>query len=285
MKKIKRLGVSLKNWWKNRSLKQHWGLSFLGLLAVFIIYVAVALLSVSRAEISLARLKNSLETEKICHENCQLNRAQEQTEIVKALQTSEGRLKKRLLKYFFDSQESREFKKELIKIWRQGSQTNDLPSELEEYLQSPVGDPELQALIIKSWLAENTARPRIDYYFSLLSGDADLILKEEAVYALSNIKDKKSYLTAAQLENISHLVLSATTANKLRQSLILLLADYYSLFPAETENILLAVYKNSNLPDKISRAFSADLLNRRRGLIKFTLPEISASEWAEYYNN
>jgi len=284
LRKFLASGAKLKSWFKQRSLKQRCLLGALVLASGLIIYCLMTLLFINQAKLSLTKLKISVETEKICHEACRLERLKQQEIVIKALQKGDQRLEKEMERYFFQASESREFKKELIKIWRQKSEPATLPENLEKYLQAANGDPELQALILKSFLTDAND-PRVDYYFSILNGNSELALKKEAVRALSNIRAKQKYFTVDQLTKLNDLIFRAATPNKLRQFLVLLLNDYYQLFPTETKEILLAVYNNKNLQDNLSRAFSADILNRDSGRIKFPLPVVSAGEWDEYYNN
>ncbi|MFA5024591.1 MAG: hypothetical protein WC523_06600 [Patescibacteria group bacterium] len=290
MKSLKKLFLVLKEKLKpfslkHCSLKQRFVWGALLLITAGLIYLAVALLTVNPAEISLLKLKKSIAEETICHEVCLNRRAQEAAIVIKALFAGDQKLTAAMVSYFSDPQESRNFKKELVKIWRQVSADYDTPDFLEEYLRAPDGDPELQALIIKLFLAAETDNPRIDYYFSLLEGEAPLVLKQEAVRALSDLENKENYFSAAQLVIIKKIVLDPATDKKLRAVLVLLLSDYYPLFKSASEDILQTVYEKNSLNDNISRAFAADNLNQVLGRVKFPLPEISASEWTDYYNN
>lgn len=288
-KMIRELIVSFRKWLKSCSLKKRCLLVAAIPIGGLMVYLISTSLSLSPTSLSLLKLKESLAKEKICHENCLLSREKEINTIVRALEVEDGdeksaKLERKLEKYFLDSKESVEFKKELIKIEQQARGAENLPGYLKEYLNNQAGDGELQGLIIKLFLSEQEEVPPVAYYFSILNSERPEELKQAVITALGNIKDKKSYFNLSQLTLIKQLVLDLETEIKIRQGLVFLLGDYYPLFPLESEEILKAVYQNTNF-DSISRAFSAEILNKSLGREKFSLPSISDTDWAEYYNN
>jgi len=119
-----------------------------------------------------------------------------------------------------------------------------------------------------------------DYYFHLLTDDDELLIKREAVRLISAQAEKGGTLSLNQLAIIRELMLDSVTPALLRPPLVLLLGDYYELFPVETVAVLKSVYAEG---DEVSRAFAADILNKSGK--KITAPAVSQEAWDEYYNN
>ncbi|MFA6995099.1 MAG: hypothetical protein WC249_01670 [Patescibacteria group bacterium] len=286
---------SFAKWLRKRSLVQKFEL-FGGLAAgLFGLYLLVVFLAVSSGELALAKLKESWEQEKICHEDCARARQEAEKAIMADIKNNLKNLEQapvahRLEEYFLAGSSNPKWQEELIKIWRLAAGENNLPSYLKNYLSASSSNPVVQAAIIStfspqtlSFSSSSDASPLV-YYFDLLSGDYDLALKQAAIMSLSNYSDKSQDFSLDQLLMIKNLVLTPATDNRLRQALVLLLSDYYSIFPSESEEILREVYGTDISGDVISRAFAADVLNRHL-TEDLVLPEISAAEWQKYYNN
>lgn len=295
MLKLKTKLGSLKDWFKSCSLKKKLSLAGGFLTILVLIYLLVAGLAVSPAEIQLAELKNSWEKEKICHEACAGERAQAEEMVVKALKKTarqkETHLARRLKIYFLDENLSAEFRSELVKIWQRAFGPDNPPDYLKDYLASAGGNTAVQAAIIASFPVAfltpiSVGHSPLDYYFTLLTGNRDLALKQAAVSALSNYPDKTRDFSEDQLATIKNLALNPATDRRLRQPLILLLADYYSLFPETTAAVLKTVYEAESAGDEISRAFAADIFNKwHSGADKLPVSAVSDAAWEKYYNN
>lgn len=286
---------SLITWLKKRSLVQKIELSGGGLVGLFGLYLLVSFLTVSPGELALAKLKESWEREKICHEDCARARQEAEKIIVVDIKNNLEDLTKapvarRLEDYFSAGSNNPKWQEELIKIWRLAAGEDSLPPYLKNYLMASSSNPVVQAAIISAFssqalsLSEPPDAAPLAYYFNLLTGDDDLALKQAAITSLSNYPDKSKDFSLDQLLMIKNLVLTPATDNHLRQSLVLLLSDYYSIFPEKSEEILREVYGTDIGGDVISRAFAADVLNRHLPE-DLVLPEISAAEWQKYYNN
>jgi len=272
-------------------------------------YFLIAGLAVTKAETQLAALKNSWEKEKICHESCAARRAAAEQAVIKSLAAGDQSAANRLKKYFSDARISAEFKGELVKIASRAYGPDKPPAYLRDYLANPVGDSNVKAAIIISFAASSldkdfSAAAPLNYYFNILSDSEDEVVKQAAIDVLSNYKNKAKDFSASQLAVIKNLVLDRATNRHLRQSLVLLLSDYYPLFPEATASILKMVYEAgaggantgeagtngaNQLNDEVSRAFSADILNRfsadQGEAQKFPIPPVSQAAWDEYYNN
>ncbi len=309
--------------WRARTFRKRFLSVFFALILGIGLYLFISLLSVSRPELALARLRYSFARETVCHEDCLIARSREEQAVAAAL-PARRRLAGKLRKYFLAEKESRAFKKELLKIIALAYGPDAPPEYVRAYVASAGADPELQAEIlslfnkeafkvsdlIARWQAEIEAsfsdsasttatkalatfktlkETRDDslapYYFSLLVGPAGNTLKEEAIVALSNIGDKKSYFSAEQVSRIKDLIMNSATDKHLRASLVLLLGDYYPLYPAQTVAVLTALYELASSDDAVSQAFAADLVNRTAGWAKLAEPTVSAEEWDEYFNN
>lgn len=255
------------------------------------IIVLTMILSVGQAEIGLAELKRSWDEDKICHEDCSLKRRAIIDLIVKDLQSaSDSRVADMIKEYFFDQNVSHDLKKELVRIISIAQEGNNPPDFFRAYLSDPQGDAAIRAKILvsfksDSWFgAENRDSSPSDYYFSILSASGDLPLRRAVVSALSSLPGKDQYFSLLHLDIIKGLIFDSGTDSNLRRDLVLLLGDYYLLFPKETTAVLRVFYKTDPSGDDIARAFAADLLNRLAHT-DLKIPEVSQEQWADYYDS
>lgn len=260
------------------------------LILTVLVYLIIALLSVSRMELVLAELRNSWQQDKICHEECAQKRREKIAELIEGLRSKPGsRASKLLQTYFLEENGDRSFRIQVLQIILAVYSPGNPPEYVRQYLGSPNGDLKIKAEIINSFspgsLFFSTAvGSPLDYYFTLLAGPEAIELKLAAASAISNFPDKDAAFTKSQIEAVKKIILDPAADRRLRQSLVLLLGDYYPLFPGEVVPVLQAVYQDETSGDDISRAFAGDILNRRGGT-ELALPQISDAQWDEYYNN
>jgi len=276
------------------------GLVLIILLVLVFSYFSFKMWAISPAELELAKLANSWDKELICHETCRARRQQISSVIVGDLkQNKESVVAQRLEEYFLNDAVSSGFKENIIDILAVVYGPNQPPSYIQSYFKQLDAQPALQASILGLFSpaalgvtvsGANQAskilskQNPLNDYFLILQSERNLAVKIKAVTALSNATDKEHNFSAEQLLLIRDLILDLSTPHYLRQSLVLLLSDYYAFFPIETGEILYIVYDSGVTGDEISRAFSADILNRVAGE-NLIVPEVSSAAWAEYYNN
>jgi hypothetical protein len=270
------------------------GLSGAILLALGLTYFSYHMIRLSPAEIKLAALAYAINQKKPCHETCAAERHQATQIIIDDLKNNHNnRTARRVEKYFLAGEIGEEFKQELVKIIGRAYGADNPPDYIKTYFKQADAVPALEAAILGIFSPralnlddehENTATSSLAAYFSLLNSQSDLVLKLAAVENLSNEEDKIKNFSLDQLNQLREIILQPTTPSRLRQSLVMLLSDYFSLFPQATAVILHDVYDSDMTDDIISRAFSADILNREAGE-KLAMPIISPEAWAEYYND
>jgi len=286
----------------------------IGLLLFF--YVGLSWFNVSDVEVALVELKNSFNSEIICHEKCALFRQAREQILVNKLKSKNQKTMKIVFNYWSSAEENRAFKKALVKILFLTYGANNPPPYLREYLNRPDSDLDLVREIIfrfpllvnnnpefKNNLVTRIAEAKlidekvelmkivgeinndleIDSYFATLLTDESPLVKRELIKNISNIKDKSIYFTLNQLEIIKNLILNINTDSALRRDLVLLLGDYYLIFPEASAALWEEIYNKIEL-DSISRLFSADNLNHLASR-NLALPVVSPAEWEEYYNN
>lgn len=287
----------------------------IALAAVLLACLVISLLSVSDGEVALAELAESFKNEAICHEECYLRRQEKEGIIEVKLKEGDARLEKRIVSYWRDPEGNLEFKKELVRLPAAVYGKNNPPAYINDYLSDPDADSRLIREIISVFNIETAASDgllvnldnkingatettekieaiktlgrvaggsEIDRYFLLLKSEEEIEVKKQAVISISNILEKSKYFTLDQISLIESLILAPETDKKLRQDLVLLLGDYYLIYPDESEAVWRKIYKDKSL-DSISRLFSADNLNHLAEA-KLELPAISPEEWADYYN-
>ncbi|MFZ4632326.1 MAG: hypothetical protein ACOYL8_03965 [Patescibacteria group bacterium] len=289
------------------------GLSLFG--SLLISYYLVLMFSVTKAEIALAELNKSFQEELVCHEECYVLRQTKEKIVVADLKNNSKKLLKLINNYWLDEKTSLEFKKELIRIYFLAYGADKAPDIIKEYLSLENPNQELlseilvtfnldlvsseklsvsldnkmvsaatssEKIVILKTLAKLDSDILIDKYISLLSSGESLELKREAVKNISAIREKSTYFSLEQLNIIKALIMSSGIELSLRRDLVLLVGDYFLVYPLESAELWREIYKNESL-DSISRLFSADNLNHLSD-DKLILPEVSASEWDEYYN-
>lgn len=311
-----------------RTVKKRWRLrhslaAASSLLLILMFYLGWSLFRVSRAELAAAELKTSWLQEPICREDCQRWRLERVDILVAALQAnqSRSRLQSLLTTYFQDASISREFKQEVLRIWRLAYGPDNPPLILSDYLLKEAGDPYLQAAIVAAFSpkalslrqAEATgglslsqtefglpAGP-LSYYFDLLLGPDDWPVKLAAVRALSDYREQAADFSLSQLPIFGEIIKSGDTDKRLRQALVMLLADYYQFYPEDSASIWRAVYR-SDKADEISRVLAADFLQRlelaalaaggepsyelqEQARLAWPTPAVSLDAWADYYQN
>lgn len=285
-----------------------------GAVFIWLVYIIISMLSLSDSEIALAQLKNSYEKEKICHEECNLWRQSKEALIVSDLKNKKLKIENKIIYYFQTDELDLDFKKELVRINYLAYGKNSAPQYLKDYVNKENFNSELAILIISTFdldftdlnnlnftlsnkyslatsspekieilkmMAEITNDLEINTYFSLINSNEEIEIKRELVKNISAIRDKNSYFTLNQLEIIKNIIIS-TNDLALRHDLILLIGDYYLVYPEESALAWFEIYNNKNL-DSISRLFSADNLNHLKKL-NLSLPEVSDLDWGNYYN-
>ncbi|MGI6374154.1 MAG: hypothetical protein ACOX0C_02350 [Patescibacteria group bacterium] len=287
-------------------------LSSLGFLLVS--YLLFAWLRVSPLAVALAELERSFAPQIVCHEECLLYRVGREELLVKALERSDRQVLTLLYQEWHREDLSLEFRRELLKIMSLGLE--GAPRWLRDYLSLESADlavsreilnyfPELAKLSaeLKPALVARLAKTpssaekvellkllralandaEIEAYFTVLLSSDDLDYQREAVKNISNIQDKLGYFTEEQLAILKELIMEESLAASLRQELVLLVGDYYLVYPAASLSLWQEVYQAKHL-DNISRLLAADSLNLLQKT-NLSLPEVSAREWQEYYNN
>lgn len=261
-------------------------LAILAALSFVLFYFVLSMLLIDPTEINLEKLRRSWREDLICHETCAAAREAATAQITKELKNyPDSRGARRLEEYFLDEKNETDFRINLIGIIREADGPDNPPGYIKDFMAQ--GDnPLIRAAILTAFDASALSEESnpLDYYYKILAGNDDLAVKLAAIGALSSLADKPNLFDNGQLELIKKIIFNSGTDKRLRQPLILLLSDYYPILPAETKNILTAYYLTESSGDSISRAFAADSLNRLGGE-ELVVPEVSAREWDEYYNN
>ena len=287
-------------------------LSTLG-IAIFL-YLLISWLSVSKSEIALAELEKSVTQKTACHEKCFAWRRERENIVLSDLKRGLKKISRRIISDWQNTEKSLEYKMEIIKILALAYGDSNPPNYINDYLNNPGAEQALVFEILREFKIDANASHKlsrllndqiiaatstqekisilktmsvvsgpseIDSYFIILSSGDETALKREVLKNISNIREKSLVFTLEQLKTIENLIQNLETDPRLRQELVLLIGDYHLVFPEQSSALWQSVFANSSL-DSLSRAFSADSLNHLAGL-NLTLPEISPTEWAEYY--
>ncbi len=285
------------------------------ILSVLICYLGFALFFISEGELALAELQQSYKKEKICHEACSFWRQEQEQIVLAEIKNNPHKIEKRIRKYWQKKSEDIDFKVELLRIMSPAYGENNPPLYIKEYLEDPESDMFLLREIIANFnssavnnkVLTNNIQKRIknsdnienqveavktlksinndgeiEKYFATIISSSSPEIKVEVIRNIGSIKNKRAIFTKDQLEKIRIIATAENTDIRVRQELVMLLGDYYLIFPKESASLWKEIY-NNKLLDKISRSFCADSLNHLTGA-NLDLPEVSADEWANYYN-
>ncbi len=297
MKKIKttflKLGQLFKRVFKRKSKMfqifktRPWLFIFPSFVILIIVYLLSALLLISPARIKLSEFKENIEAAGPCHEECLLARKQLKDELAAYFKQNK-KFQKEVEKLFLadnvneDFASSLTFKKELLDIIAMVKGVGNPPDFIADYFLRVNANAELKAEIIKLFLASAASPDLADYYFSVLNSPETIVVKTEAVKALSGMSNKSNYFKVESIAQLKALILESDEPLSLKADFIFLLADFYEFFPAETELALSEILKYSS--QNVVKVFTADAL-KNLGFTGIEVPSVTEAEWAEYFNN
>lgn len=239
---------------------------------------------------SFWRLENSWASENACHEECLTRRLMDKEIIAKSLSEGSRLINKQIQKYLMQSGNniSSEFQIELVQIIAAVYGQKNPPAYLREALINNKIAAPLQIAILNNFQVFTSDEEARRFYISILSSARDLALKKEAVIALSNLngrtKEGKELMAESDFEPLQNLLFDLNVPSSLRISIVMLLSDYYYLFPERSVETLTQVYETREF-DNFSRALAAEALNRFDPAVAYELPTISENDWQKYYNN
>jgi len=295
MRKIlKKIGFKINSWFSlYRHLSRVRQLLHVAIIAavIYIIYLIISFWLVDASEIQFVKLANSWRDNKICHEACRLERRNSKEIIVNELKkkSRSKKLEKMIEENILDQDNQPEFRVELINLINLAFSRNNPPQFIIEYMAHHDGEAIIQSVILKSFTVESLSSESLSsplmYYFNLLLSGRDYALKQAAVEIISNYPNKAEEFSLDQLNILKGLIFSNQTERRLRQSLILLIDEYYPIFSKDCAAILKTIYKTEINGDEVSRAFAADIFNRHsKPEEKLEVPIVSDTAWDEYYN-
>lgn len=265
--------------------KRKWLMIAIAVVMAIVLYLGISLLAVNPARLSLEGLRRSFRDEPVCRQACIAERQKAGNALAGILEEHpDSKGAKLIEEYFLDEENGDDFRISLIGVIKQAVGSYDPPSYVADAFRDS-DNPAIRAAILAAFdpTALGGKDDPIGYYYGLVADDRDMEVRLAAIRAIGATDEKSSLFHETQLDDMSRLILDSETDKHLRQSLVLLSGDYYPLFPEKTKDMLIAFYRNDISGDSISRAFAADILNRLGGE-DFSIPEISASEWDEYYN-
>lgn len=242
---------------------------------ILFIYYSISFLTISRADICLEKLKRSFNNEELCRDNCALSRLENKKCVLNEFRKA-SKIERKIFHYLAQKELVFNFRRELVDIIRLAYQNQEAPSVLLTYLESDLIDEKIKAEIFKAFDWEIKGRSPISHYLDIINSDASLELRLAAVLKISIYYDQKSALSVDDLEILQKVIFKTNTPTYLRQSLVLLLGDYYKLYPEATRELLSEIVEANFYQDNISLAFAADLIG-------LELPEVSQAEWDRYY--
>ena len=264
-----------------------------------------------RARIAIRKLSSSNETAFYCREDCAAERLVYKNIITSALKSDN--LNPDLETAITSEKILPEIRRVFIEIWQSSGQE---PSEkINQYYLDPkknflvraelarawpqLANSSFNAEIIGQYRAAKTDEEKItmlnllygrsdpstlSVIWGLILNDASDELKSKAWFLLSNIENKAEVFALGDLEKIRTVLESGEYPHRLKDQAILILADYYPLYPEASGALLKDVVNRPIYFDDYQRTFAIDILNRN-SQPKLASPQLSQADWDEYFNN
>ncbi len=293
-------------------LKKHWPLVtsasvFIILLIMFFpvfrsswLYYPESL----RAKIALRKLAESTEKMYYCRDDCQAKRLMYRNIIASALKNEKERILPDLEATILAEKVLPETKQLLIGLWQESglsptdSLKNNLSPELKIFWPELSDDTFVVQVINDFKKAKNDGKREatlnllinkdspeiITLIWDIILGKYSDAVKSRAFFLLANLENKKEVYQVENVTRLRSVLESADFPHRLKDQAIFSLGDYYEFFPFETESLLVDVFNRPQYFDDYQRSFVIDILNNNRD-IKVANLEISAEDWAAYYNN
>lgn len=302
-------------------LKKYWPLvaGSLGFILLFLMFLPVFRSSwlyypeSLRAKIAIQKLIDSDETAFYCREDCQANRLLYQKIITQAWANKGMELAPDLEKLIFNSKVLPETRRLVIKIWQDSGVAPS--AKLKDFCNNSANSLAIRSDLAAAWpdldnssfygeLIGNfktaTSSEDKESLLNLLVGKDnplavnliwDLILhdypdnlKAKAFFLLANIDNKPGVYQAGDVANLRSVLESGTYPLRLKDKAIQVLDDYYSLYPEESEALLVDVINRPQYFDAYQRSFAIDVLNHYR-TEKLPGLALSQADWDAYFTN
>lgn len=266
-----------------------------------------------RAKIALRKIAESTEKMYYCREDCQVKRLTYQKIISSALSSQKEKLLPDLEKVILDKNILSETRMVLISLWRAANlpitdniknfcadnnqdfnlraelinawpelSNNSFASELVGNFKTATSDT--QRLAALNLLTDNNNPLIISTIWQIILGDYSDKIKNQAFFLLANLSNKNDVYWLENISNLRTILESDSFPNRLKDQAILILGDYYNLYPFETESLLIDIVSRPQYFDDYQRSFAIDILNNNRSLKIATL-NLSQADWNAYYNN
>lgn len=261
---IKRLFICLKK-----------GKVLLAIVLPFFLYYFFSFISIGQDSVCLESLRLSFLGEGACRDECYLNRLENKKCIISKFKEKSA-LEKKIFAYLKNENLDFSFRQEMLNVLTKVYEEKGAPTFLVSYLESPSGDQKMKAEIFSAFDWEMVGGSPLSYYLAVLKSEASLDLRLAAALKISSYNKKSTIFSVSDLETLREIIFRKNTDSYLRQSLVLLLSDYHNFFPEETEEMFSDILAANFSHDNISRAFAADFIDQ-------PLPEVSQSEWDNYY--
>lgn len=256
---------------RNRNKKIIILLSFL-LVIIIILYYLFSFVFVSSFSICLEKLRRTYDNEIICRDACFNERNQYGERLSNRIEKRDSN-KEKIEEIILSEDEDIEFRKNLMNILVNVYGKENVPSFLNDYFLEEDGNEDIKKEVINLY----DFSQGLEDYFHILVGDFSLKIKRAAVVKISNCENKEDY-SLEQVEKIRELIFNENISDKLRQDLVLLLANYKDKFNFDVVSIWEEVYNSNFTNDNISRAFVADFLDKDEVVV-------DEEEWLNFYSN
>ncbi|MDA3802692.1 MAG: hypothetical protein PF488_02210 [Patescibacteria group bacterium] len=257
---------------KRKKNKRIMLISFLSIIFLIFLYYLLSFFFLSKFSVCLEKLKRTYSAEVICRDSCFLEREEYRSCISNRLDNKEIN-KEKIKQVIVNEEENTQLRKDLISILASVYSQENVPSFLNDYFLDENGIEEIKKEIVYSYDFSNG----LNDYFYILENDFSLDVKRAAIVKISSWEKINDY-SLKQVKRIEGLIFNETVNFKLRQDLVLLLANYQETFNEEVVTVWQKVYESTFINDNISRAFAADFLGKEE-------IELSEKEWQNYYTN
>lgn len=182
--------------------------------------------------------------------------------------------------FYTDNNNDFKLRAELANTWPEISSASFISEIIGRYKRS---DSVLEKISLLDLLNDSSDNLVSSLFWEIILGNEGADLKAKALYLLSNAPRKDLIYQVSDLDSLQLVLEDQGCPERLKDSVIWLINEYYSYFPNESQDLLLKVANGENF-DNYQKTFAINILNKQNST-NFKMPELSQADWDSYYNN
>lgn len=201
-------------------------------------------------------------------------------DLLKFCKTNQVPVTSNIKNFYLDTDNDFRLRAQLAKTWPEISSTSFVAEIIGRYKRSASVTEKITLLDLLSNRSDNLV---FSLFWEIVLGGDGYDLKAKALFLLSNAPRKDLVYQIGDLEYLQLVLEDINYPERLKDSVIWLVNEYYSYFPNESQDLLLKVANGENF-DNYQKTFAINILNKQNST-SFKTPELSLADWDIYFNN